>query len=121
MMPSLSSALPHIHKGKVRALAVTSIKRISDLPDVPTVAETIRGFEVVSWWGLVGPAGIPDAIVSQLNASLSRILSQPDIGKKLAVLGMVATPGTPQEFEGFIKSEVAKWGRVVRETGVPLE
>lgn len=121
MMPSLSSALPHIHTGKVRALAVTSIKRISDLPDVPTVAETIRGFEVVSWWGLVGPAGIPDAIVSQLNASLSRILSQPDIGKKLAVLGMVATPGTPQEFEGFIKSEVAKWGRVVRETGVPLE
>ena len=121
MMPSLSSALPPVHTGKVRALAVTSGKRIGDLPDVPAVAETIPGFEVVSWWGVVAPAGTPAAIVSQLNSALNRIVSQPDTTKKLAFLGMVATPGSPQEFASFINAEVAKWGKVVRETGVPLE
>ena len=121
MMPSLSSALPHMPTKKVRALAVTSSKRMPDLPDLPTVAETVPGFEVVSWWGLVAPEGTPAPIISQLNSEVSKVLALPEMTKKLTTMGMTAAPTTPQQFGAFIKSEVAKWAKLVREMKIELE
>jgi tripartite-type tricarboxylate transporter receptor subunit TctC len=121
MMPSLSSALPHMQTGRVRALGVTSSKRVAELPDVPTIAETVRGFEVVSWWGIVAPEGTPGAIVAQLNSEAAKVLALPDMTKKLTAVGMTAASGTPQQFGAFIKEEVAKWARVVKEAKIELE
>jgi tripartite-type tricarboxylate transporter receptor subunit TctC len=121
MMPSLSSALPHMPTKRVRALSVTSSKRLADLADVPTVSETVPGFEVVSWWGVVAPEGTPAAIVSQLNGEIAKILVQPDMTKKLSAVGMNAAPGTPQQFAAFIKTEVAKWVNVVKDMKIELE
>jgi tripartite-type tricarboxylate transporter receptor subunit TctC len=121
MMPSLSSALPHMPAKKVRALAVTSSKRMPELPDVPTVAETVPGFEVVSWWGIVAPEGTPAPIIAQLNGEVSKVLAQPEVTKRLTAVGMNAATNTPQQFSAFIKGEVAKWAKVVRETRIELE
>ena len=121
MMPSLSSALPHMPTRRVRALGVTSTKRLADLPDVPTVAETVPGFEVVSWWGVVAPEGTPAAIVSQLSGEIGKILVQPDMTRKLSAVGMNAAPGSPQQFAAFIKTEVAKWVNVVKDMKIELE
>jgi tripartite-type tricarboxylate transporter receptor subunit TctC len=121
MMPSLSSALPHMPSKRVRALGVTSSKRVPELADVPTVAETVPGFEVVSWWGLVAPEGTPAAIVSQLNGEVARILTQPEMTKRLGNVGMSAAHGTPQQFAAFIKTEVAKWANVVKDIKLELE
>jgi tripartite-type tricarboxylate transporter receptor subunit TctC len=121
MMPSLSSALPHMPSKRVRALGVTSSRRVPELPDVPTVAETVPGFEVVSWWGVVAPEGTPAAIISQLNGEVGRILTQPEMTKKLGNVGMSAAQGTPQQFAAFIKTEVAKWANVVKDIKIELE
>jgi tripartite-type tricarboxylate transporter receptor subunit TctC len=88
---------------------------------VPAVAETVPGFEVVSWWGVVAPEGTPAAIVSQLNSEVGKILVQPDMTRKLTNVGMSAAPGTPQQFAAFIKSEVAKWVNVVKDIKIELE
>jgi tripartite-type tricarboxylate transporter receptor subunit TctC len=121
MMPSLSSALPHMPTKKVRALAVTSSKRTPDLPDVPTVAETIPGFEVVSWWGVVAPEGTPAPVISHLNSEIAKVLALPEMTKRLTAVGMTASPTTPQQFGTFIKAEVAKWVKVVRDTKIEQE
>jgi tripartite-type tricarboxylate transporter receptor subunit TctC len=121
MMPSLSSALPHVPSNKIRMLAVTSSKRVPELPNVATVAETLPGFEVVSWWGVVAPHGTPAAIVAQLNGELAKALTQPDMIRKLTAVGMTAAPGTPQQLGTVITTEVEKWTRVARQTKIDVE
>lgn len=116
---ALPPAVPLVKGGKVKALAVTSLKRLPQLPDVPTVAESgFPDFEDYTWVGLFAPRGLPADIVARLNAACNEALRQPEFQARLAAAGLDATPGTPAEFADYVKNEVAKWGRIVKETGV---
>ncbi|MEO6410514.1 MAG: tripartite tricarboxylate transporter substrate binding protein [Burkholderiaceae bacterium] len=116
---ALPPAVPLVKAGKLRALAVTSLKRIPQLPDVPTVAESgFADFEDYTWTGLFGPARLPAEIVARLNAGCNEALRQPEFRDKLSAAGLEATPGTPAEFADYLRREIAKWGRIVKETGV---
>jgi tripartite-type tricarboxylate transporter receptor subunit TctC len=116
---ALPPAVPLVKGGKVKALAVTSLKRLAQLPDVPTVAESgFPDFEDYTWVGLFGPARLPAEIVARLNSTLNDALRQADFRERLLTAGLEATPGTPAEFGSYLQREVAKWGRIVKETGV---
>lgn len=103
-----------------RALAVTSLKRSTFAPDIPAVAETIPGFEAVSWWGLLVPRGTPQAAITALNAAANKALASPAFIERLAGLGAEAQGGTPARFRSVIADELAKWPPVVRATGAKL-
>lgn len=120
-LPTVIAAMPHIKSGKLRAIAVTSEKRLPSLPDVPTVAETLKGFEAVSWGGVMAPAGTPPDIVNRLNAEILKILKMPDIAEKLKGLGAEIVGSTPAQFDAYVKSEIAKWGKVARDNNVTLD
>jgi tripartite-type tricarboxylate transporter receptor subunit TctC len=122
MFDSSSSALPHIQSGRIRALAVTSATRLPQLPDVPTVAETvIPGYEAAGWSGLVAPAGTPPAIIRRANADAVAVLRDPVVAHRIREMGAFPAPGTPEEFADFIRAEIAKWGEVARAANVRLE
>ncbi len=121
MIPTLTLSLPHIKSQRVRALGVTSTKRLEEMPDLPTVAETLPGYEVVSWYGVSAPAGTPSAVVNRLNSELAKVLAMPDVQKSLATSGMTVQPSTPEEFGAFVRNEVAKWMKVAREANIQLE
>lgn len=117
-----SGALPPlvapVKAGKLRGIAVTSLKRAEALPDVPTVAEGgFPGYEDYTWIGFFAPAGTPRAIVEKLNAEMDQVLNLPDVKERLAVLAFDYTPNTPQQFADYVKNEVAKWGKVVKASG----
>lgn len=119
---SLAQALPYIKSGRLRALAVTGPKRASMLPDVPTVAEAgVPGYELTNWFGLVTRAGTPREIVHRVNAGVVKVLQMPDVRERL--LGMALDPvgNTPEQFGAFIKSETAKWAKVIKEAGITAE
>ena len=116
---SLASSMPHVKSGKLRALAVASPKRIAVAPDLPTIAESgYPGFEVRSWYGLLAPAGTPRTIIDQLHAQIATVLRQPDVIARLASDGAEPGGDTPTEFAAYIKSEVERWGRVVKTAGI---
>jgi tripartite-type tricarboxylate transporter receptor subunit TctC len=122
MFPSLTTALPYIKAGKLRALAVASPKRDPMLPDVPTVAEMgFAGFSAIQWWGLCAPAKTPEPVVAKLNKALNEALVQPDITKRLS--DMAAEPGlmSAQQFEEFLKTEVAKWTKLVKDVNLQID
>jgi tripartite-type tricarboxylate transporter receptor subunit TctC len=122
MFPSLTTALPHIKSGRLRALAVASVKRDPVLPDVPTVAEQgFAGFSAIQWWGLCAPAKTPEPVVTRLNKALNDALSLPDIKARLHEMAAEATPVSPVQFESFLKAEVAKWTKLVRDTHLQIE
>jgi len=107
--------IAHIRAGKLRALAVASDKRFPLLPDVPTTAEAgLPGYDASVWWGLVAPAKTPPEIVRQLNAETNKALANPAIGSKLSELGVVVTPGTPDQFATFVKSQTELWSGVIK-------
>lgn len=109
-------AIPYIKSGRVRALAVTGAKRSSALPDVPTVAESgVPGYAMNTWYGAVMPAGTPAPIVARLNTEINKILKMPDVRERLAALGADTVGGSPEQFGATIKSEVAKFTKVVRD------
>lgn len=109
------AVLPHVHSGRLRALAVSSAQRIASLPEVPTVAESgYPGFEADQWYGLVAPAGTPAARVAQLNAEVNKALLLPDVARQLAVEGAVPTPDTPAAFGALIAREIPRWAEVVK-------
>jgi tripartite-type tricarboxylate transporter receptor subunit TctC len=111
--------MAHIRAGRLRALAVASDKRFPLLPDVPTVAEAgLPGYEASVWWGLVAPAKTPPEIVQQLNAETNKVLANPAIANKLGELGVVVTPGAPDQFGAFIKSQTELWSGVVKSAGI---
>ena len=111
--------MAHIRAGRLRALAVASDKRFALLPDVPTVAQAgLPDYEVSVWWGLVAPAKTPPEIVRQLNAETDKALADPAIANKLGELGVVVTPGTPDQFAAFIKSQTELWSDVVKSSGI---
>ena len=113
---------PHIQSGKVRALAVTSAKRLESLPNVPTVAESgVPGFEVVSWQAIFVPAGTPKPIIEQLHGEIMKILAQPEMQERLKALGMQPSTMTIDQVAAFQKAEVEKWAQVIKAANVRLE
>jgi tripartite-type tricarboxylate transporter receptor subunit TctC len=122
MFPSLTAALPHIKAGKLRALAVASAKRDPLLPDVATVAEQgFAGFSAIQWWGLCAPAKTPEPVVARLNKALNDALALSDVKARLHEMAAEPTPLTPLQFEAFLKTEVAKWTQLVRDTNLQIE
>lgn len=117
MLTSIIAAQPHIRSGRLRALGVTSAKRSAAMPEVPAIAETVRGYEVVNWWGLVAPAGTPGAILRKLQAEVSRIVQLPEIGQRFAAEGAEPVASQPDEFGSMLKTEISKWAKVIKETG----
>lgn len=116
------SALPHIAGGKVKPLAVSGSKRLVDLPQVPTFAESgLPAFDAPAWYGLMAPAKTPAAIVNQLNADIQDILKEPATQQRLQQMGAVAVPSTPESFGAFIRTESDRWSAVVRKANVTLD
>ena len=122
MFPGLTAALGHIKSGRLRPLAVTGPTRHPLLPDVPTMSESgFPGFESTQWYGVVGPAGIPPAIVRQLNDTLNAVIATPELKEKLAVEAIEPMPMSPEKFGQYIRDEIAKWGKVARDRGIKLD
>ena len=119
---NMSSALPHVKSGKVRALAVTGAKRSANVPELPTIAESgVPGYEVYEWNGLFAPAGTSAAIVNRLQAEIAKVVVLPEVKEKLAALGAEAVVNTPQEAAAFIRAEIAKWAAVVKRANIKAE
>lgn len=119
MFPNAPVALPHLRAGKLRALAVTTLKRSSILPELPTMAESgLAGFEVNQWSGLMVPAGTPKAIIAKLHDDIARALELPDVRKNLTSLGFDPVGSTPEEFSAYIRSEIRKWAKVIADAGI---
>jgi tripartite-type tricarboxylate transporter receptor subunit TctC len=111
-------ALPLIQAGKLKILAVLSAKRNPEMPDVPSVAETVPGYDASSWQGFFAHAGTPKPIVGKLNAALAADFKRPETADRFKVLGIVAQSGTPDEFRAFIVDQSAKWGKIIRAAGI---
>ena len=121
MLPTVIAITAHIKSGRLRALAVASAKRISSMPDLPTMDEAgVPGFEADSWGGVMVPAATPPAVVQRLHAEIVRILKMPDVAERLHSLGAEIVGGTPEEFAAYLKSEIDKWGKVARSTNSKL-
>lgn len=117
-MSSVTSVLQQIRNGKLRALAVTSAKRVGDLPQTPTIAEAgYQGFDAATWFGLLAPAGTPRDVVARLNAEFNKALQQPDLRKRLAEEGADVTGGTAEQFAALMRDEIQRWGKVVKDSG----
>ena len=117
----IPQALELIRTGKIRALAVTTKQRLSSLPDVPTVAESVPGYEALGWYALGAPKSTPAEIVDKLNAATNECLADAKLKARLADLGVEPMPMTPAEFDKFIASETDKWTKVIKAAGVVLE
>ncbi len=121
MFDNLPSSIGHIQGGRLRALAVTTAERAKALPDVPTVAETVPGYEASAWFGMAVPKGTPRAIIDKLNRTVNDALADPAMQAKLAELGGTLIPGTPEDFGKIVADETAKWAKVVNATGATAE
>ena len=118
----LTSARSFIRAGRIRALGVTSAKRTQLAPEIPTIAESgVPGFEVTSWFGVIAPGGTPADIVALLNAELIAVLNSPDIRDRLAAVGLEPAPGTSDEFAALIRSEIQKYARLIKSSGIRIE
>ena len=118
---TMPTVLPHAKAGKLRALATIGTARSAAAPDLPTVAETLPGFDVNNWVGLLAPAGTPNDIVRKWNAEVNRIMQGADIRQRLVTEGARYSPNTPEQFGAFIKSEIAKWAPVVKASGARVD
>ena len=115
-------ALPHAKTGKLRALAVTGAQRTPLVAGMPTVAESgVPGYALVNWWGIFAPRGVPQPIAAKLNAEIVRVHALPDLKERYANLGVEATSSTPEQFAVYIKAEVARFAKVLKETGAKLD
>ena len=121
LFDNLPSSIEHIRAGKLRALAVTTEKRSDALPDVPTVADTVPGYEASAWFGMGAPAGTPRAVIDRLNAAVNEALCDPQMQKKLADLGGAPIPCTPEAFGKIIAEETEKWRTVIDSAGIKLD
>lgn len=121
-MSSVPTLIGHIKSGKMRAIAVTSLKRVDDLAQVPTVAESgYKGFEAVTWFGFVAPAAVPKDIVVRLNAEVNKALQAADVQKKLEDQGADVLGGSPEQFGALIKSDISRWAPIIKESGARLD
>jgi tripartite-type tricarboxylate transporter receptor subunit TctC len=113
--------LPHVKSGKLRALGVGHSARLNALPDVPTIAETVPGFYNSGYYGLLGPAGTPAALVQKINADLSKAFAMPEVTARMEAQGLVAAPGSPRAFGDLIRNDLALWRKVIKSTGITAE
>jgi len=119
---TIPAALQQVKAGKLRALAVSSSKRVPELPDMPTVAESgLPGFEVVGWFGLFVPAGTPQPVIGKLNGEINKILNAPESRQRLSGHGLIPGGGTPGDLGKFLQAEIAKWSKLIKETGIRAE
>jgi tripartite-type tricarboxylate transporter receptor subunit TctC len=115
------SAIPFIQQGKLRALAVTSTKRLPNLPDIPTIEESgVNGYESLSWSGILAPAATPRPIIAKLNAAIERILAMDDVRQRFATLGVEAVGGSPEAFTRHVRAESDKWGKVIKTANITI-
>ena len=121
LISAYSSAFAHIKAGKLRALGVTGTKRIVSAPDLPTIAETVPGYEVLSWYGLHAPKGTPPTIISRLHREMAAMTRKPEMAERLTVLGIEPEGNSPQEFLAQIRVEIAEWGKVINAAKIPKE
>ena len=122
MFGNMASGMPHIRSGRLRALAVTSPGRSRVLPQLPTMAEAgLPGFEAMAWFALLAPARTSGTVINKLNAEVVVTLQQPDIRERLEALGVEIRPSSPAELDDYIRAEMAKWGKIIREMGVTIQ
>ena len=121
MFDTISSSIAHIQAGKLRALAVTSVTRSDLLPDVPTIAETVRGYELSAWFGAGTPTGTPSEIIQKLNQEINAGLAEPRIKTRFAELGAEPMPMTVAEFRKFVADETERWAKVVKFSGATAD
>ena len=122
MFDNMPSSLPLVKEGKLRALGVTSLKRSPAAPEIPTLAEQgLPGFEAVSWFALFAPAGTPRPFIDRLQGEVKKILAAPDVAARLAEAGLDAVGSTPDELAAYQRAEIAKWAKVVKDSGAKVE
>jgi len=121
-MTGAPAVMPHVKSGRLRALAVSSAKRLDALPDIPTIAEAgIPGFEATQWYGVVAPAGTPPAVVQKLNVEINKIMQSKEMRERLNAEGAIASPGTPEQFGTYIKAEIVRWAAVIKAAGMKVD
>jgi tripartite-type tricarboxylate transporter receptor subunit TctC len=122
MFATAASVIPHARSGRLRALAVTSAQRSPSVPELPTVAESaIAGFEALTWHGIVVPAATPQAVIAKINAEINAALATAELKERLATQGVEARGGKPEEFAAFLRTEIPKWSKVVRDSGAKAD
>ena len=120
MFDPINTSSQHVRAGKLKALGVGTSKRVKALPDIPTIDEQgLKGFEAVTWIGLLAPAGTPREIVTRMQREIAKVLQIPEVQERLASAGAEPVGSTPEEFDAYVKSEVQKWGEVIRKAKVP--
>lgn len=119
---TIPAAIPQVRAGKLRALAVTSDKRVAEIADIPTVSESgLPGFEVVGWFGLFAPAGTPRPVITKLNNEIVKILKLAEVRDRFSGHGLITGGGTPEQTGAFLRAEIAKWGKLIKEAGIRIE
>lgn len=118
---SIPTLIGHIKSGKMRPIAVTSAKRADDLPQVPAIAETYKGFEAVTWFGILGPANLPKDVIAKFNADINKALKDPDLHKKLGDQGADVAGSSPEQFAKLVRDDIARWGKIVKDSGAKVD
>ena len=121
MFNNMLSAMPQVKAGRLRAVAVTSLKRSAAAPELPTIAETVPGYEANGWYGAFAPAATSKDLINRVNAEMNRIMKMPDVTQRLAGDGVEAVGTTPEQFGAYLKQEIAKWGKVVKASGAKAD
>ena len=122
LFDSIPTGMPHVHSGRLKALAVTSLQRSALAPELPTIAETLPGYSSVTWFGLYGPAGMKPEMVNKINAAFNKAIQNPEVTAALAKLGAEpAKPGTPAQFHSMVKADSARWAKVIKDNNITLD
>jgi tripartite-type tricarboxylate transporter receptor subunit TctC len=121
LFATMPTVLPHVKSGRLNAIAVTGAKRSPAAPELPAIAETLPGYDVTNWVGAFAPAGTPREIVNKLHAEIARVMQAPEIQSRLLTEGAKFTLLTPEQFGGFVKSEIAKWAKVIQQSGIRVD
>jgi len=121
VITNLPEQVAYIKSGRTRALGVSTTKRSPAFPDVPSISDTVPGYDVTVWYGLCGPGGMPRALVQQMNADLVKAVSSPETAKRLMDAGIEPSSSTADQFSAFAKAEVVRWAKVIKEAGIAAE